>query len=83
MGREEFGLNLLNMAIISSFTTYATCAIGKTIALGKAGMYVTIFAAAWALIVVSATTCGIELGASAALSPEHGISLRIDIPAMV
>jgi ABC-type Co2+ transport system permease subunit len=75
------------MAIISSFTTYATYVIGKTIALGKAGMYVTIFAVGWASIVVSATTRGIELGASAALSseygiPEYGIPLRIAIPAM-
>jgi ABC-type Co2+ transport system permease subunit len=40
-------------------------------------MYVTIFAAGWASIVLSATTCGIELGAFAAFSPEYGIPLRI------
>jgi cobalt/nickel transport system permease protein len=81
-GVTALGLNLLNMAIISSFTAYAIYVIGKTITPGRAGMYVTIFAAAWASIVISAIMCGIELGASAALSPEYGIPLRIAVPAM-
>ena len=81
-GVTALGLNLLNMAIISSFTAYAIYVIGKTIAPGKAGTYITIFAERGRRLYISAMMCGIELGASAALSPEYGIPLRIAVPTM-
>ncbi len=82
-GVTALGLNILNMAIVSSFVAYAIYAFGKTITSEKVGMYITIFIAAWASIVLSATMCGIELGASAALSPEYGIPSIIAVPTMV
>jgi cobalt/nickel transport system permease protein len=81
-GVTALGLNIVNMAILSSFVAYAVYAFGKTITSRKAGTYITIFIAAWTSIVLSAAMCGIELGISAALSPEYGIPLIIAVPTM-
>ncbi len=81
-GVTALGLNILNMAIISSFVAYAIYMSIKTIASGKAGTYIAIFIASWAAVAIAAIACGLELGASAALSPEFGIPIYIAVPAM-
>ncbi len=82
-GVTALGLNILNIAIVSSFMAYAVYAFGKTITSARLGLYITIFIAAWASTLLSAAICGIELGASAALSPAYGIMLLIAVPTMV
>ncbi len=81
-GVTALGLNILNMAMISSFVAYAIYVTGKAITPGKTGTYAAIFIASWAAVVTSAIACGLELGVSAALLPEFGIPLYIAVPAM-
>jgi cobalt/nickel transport system permease protein len=40
-GVTALGLNILNMAIVSSFVAYAVYMVGKTVTSGKVGMYIT------------------------------------------